>query len=201
MASLLNDYTNHGGLEAADYVGLLKTYAKSQYKDGYPWIAEDLDADTGKWIADIDRSVMYNHSEYTNLVITGLFGLRPELSNDIVVNPLVSDEWNYFCLENVLYNGKNVTILFDRDGSHYGKGAGFQVIVEGEVAHTSADVQSVRFDPNAINSNTDNPATNNPPDANGAALPKYVLPLSIGAIGAAAAGAVVYALCRKKKQA
>ena len=201
MANLLNDYQNHGGVDAEDYAALLRTYANSHYKDGYPWIAEDLDADTGKWIADIDRSVMYNHSEYTNLVITGLFGLRPELSNDIVVNPLVSDEWNYFCLENVLYNGKNVTILFDRDGSHYGKGAGFQVIVEGEVAHTSADVQSVRFDPNAINSNTDNPATNNPPDANGAALPKYVLPLSIGAIGAAAAGAVVYALCRKKKQA
>lgn len=189
MANLLNDYQNHGGVDAEDYAALLRTYANSHYKDGYPWIAEDLDADTGKWIADIDRSVMYNHSEYVNLMITGLLGLRPELSEDIVVNPLVPANWDYFCLENVRYNGKNVTVLFDRDGSRYGKGAGFQIIVDGEVRHTSETVQAVR-----ITEQIDNPKT-----GNGAAISKLLLPIGLGAVGVAAAAAAVFGLNRKRK--
>lgn len=189
MANLLNDYQNHGGVDAEDYAALLRTYANSHYKDGYPWIAEDLDADTGKWIADIDRSVMYNHSEYVNLMITGLLGLRPELSEDIVVNPLVPANWDYFCLEKVRYNGKNVTVLFDRDGSHYGKGAGFQIIVDGEVRHTSETVQAVR-----ITEQIDNPKT-----GNGAAISKLMLPIGLGAVGVAAAAAAVFGLDRKRK--
>lgn len=188
LASLLNDYENHGTMDAEAYASVLQTYANSHYKDGYPWIAEDLDADTGKWIADIDRSVMYNHSEYVNLVITGLFGLRPELSDDIVVNPLVMADWDHFCLEDVRYNGKSVTILFDRDGSHYGQGTGFRVIVDGEVRHTSEKVQAVR-----ITAQTDNPSTGNDGE-----VTKYALPIGMGVVCAAAA-ASAFCLIRKRR--
>lgn len=188
MATLLNDYQNHGGVDAEDYAALLQTYAKSQYKDGYPWIAEDLDADTGKWIADIDRSVMYNHSEYTNLVITGLFGLRPENSDDIVVNPLVPADWDYFCLENVNYNGQSVTILFDRDGSHYGKGTGFQVIVDGVQKHSSENVQQVRI----------TTLENNPSTGRDAALPQVLALMALGVVGIAAVVTAVFTAKRRR---
>ena len=191
LASLLNDYENHGTMDAEAYASMLQTYANSHYKDGYPWIAEDLDADTGKWIADIDRSVMYNHSEYVNLMITGLFGLRPELSDDIAVNPLVPAAWDHFCMENVRYNGQDVTVLFDRDGSHYGKGAGFRVIVNGEVRHTSDTAQAVR-----ISAQNDNP-----PTGSDAAISKYLLLIGFGVAAVAAAGVVAYAVTRKRRKA
>ena len=76
LANLLDNYPQ-GIVTKDDYLTLLTGYANSQYRDGKPWIAEDLDATTGKWIVDLPRSVYYNHSGYADLIVTGLMGLRP----------------------------------------------------------------------------------------------------------------------------
>ena len=53
-------------------------------------------------------------------MITGLIGLRPRMDNTVEVNPLIPEgKWDYFCLDNVLYHGRNLTILWDKDGSRY----------------------------------------------------------------------------------
>ncbi len=132
LANLLNGY-EQTVVAKKDYFLTLQNYAKSQYKDGKPWIAENLDGLTGKWIVDKPRSVFYNHSGFCDLVITGLAGLRPRTDDVIEVNPLVpTDTWDWFCLDNVVYHGRLITILWDKTGKKYGKGKGLKVFVDGK---------------------------------------------------------------------
>jgi hypothetical protein len=59
-------------------------------------------------------------------------GLRPRADDVLEVNPLVPDgTWEYFCLDNILYHGRTLTILYDKNGSRYYMGAGLQILVDG----------------------------------------------------------------------
>ncbi len=136
MANLLNDYTQDV-VHASDYVRLLKQYTAEHYLNGTPDLQEDYNPDTGKVIVGLPRSHHYNHSGYVDLIINGLVGLRPQADDVLEINPLipsdadVSNSIDYFCLENVSYHGQLVTIVYDRDGRHYKKGAGLSAYVNG----------------------------------------------------------------------
>jgi predicted GH43/DUF377 family glycosyl hydrolase len=144
LASFLN-HDGQGPVGREEYLDLLRAYARSHHlrrPDGtvVPWIDEDLDADTGEWIARSilekrgiqDRGKDYNHSTFCDLVITGLCGLRPRPDDVLVVNPLLPrNAWDYFCLDGVSYHGRALTILFDRTGERYGRGKGLRVLVDG----------------------------------------------------------------------
>jgi hypothetical protein len=56
----------------------------------------------------------------------------------IQVNPLVPDStWDWFCLDNVFYHGRRLTIVWDRDGQRYGQQAGLTVSCDGKpIAHS-----------------------------------------------------------------
>jgi len=139
MANLLNDYSQKV-VNAGDYLRLLKQYTRQHYLNGQPDLEEDYNPDTGKVIVGLPRSNHYNHSDYNDLIITGLAGLRPRADNILEINPLIptdpdsTNSIDYFCLENVSYHGHLITILYDRDGSHYGKGAGLSAYVDGRLA-------------------------------------------------------------------
>ena len=144
MANLLNNYTQ-SYVNKADYYALLTKYVKEQYKDGRPYVGEDKHPDEGYWYSDYpDRSEHYLHSTFNDLIINGLVGLRPRADNTIEVNPLVPDAWDWFCLEDIPYHGHSVTILYDRDGSHYKKGRGLSVRVNGRLAASSPVLERVR---------------------------------------------------------
>ncbi len=131
MANLLDNYFQSVVTKEA-YLGQLQRYSRSQQKNGRPWIAEDLDADSGKWIVDLPRSVNYNHSGFADLIITGLVGIRPRANDEVRVEPLVPPgTWKWFCLDGVPYHGKSLTILWDVDGTHYGRGSGLTLFVNG----------------------------------------------------------------------
>lgn len=136
MANLLNDYSQTT-VKPGDYVALLEQYARQHSLDGRPDLQEDYNPDTGAVIVGLPRSHHYNHSGFTNLIITGLAGLRPRADNTLEVNPLIPHETgapnsiDYLCLENVPYHGHSVTILYDRHGTRYKLGAGLQVFVDG----------------------------------------------------------------------
>lgn len=133
MANLLNKHTQPYVADS-NYFDLLETYVESQYYRGRPYIGEYLDEKTGYWLkGDQERSRYYNHSTFNDLIITGLVGLRPRADNVIEVNPLLPDnKWDWFCLDNVLYHGKIITIIWDRTGSKYKKGRGLSVWVNGK---------------------------------------------------------------------
>ncbi len=153
LVNLLNAYRQEY-VSRADYLRLLKIYAGSQRRrleNGtvVPWIDEDLNPDTGEWIArqilyqwgraDKDRGRDYNHSGYCDSIISGLVGLRPHEDDMVEVNPLVPPEtWPYFCLDQVLYHGHELTILYDKTGQRYHHGPGLRLFADGqEIASAS----------------------------------------------------------------
>jgi hypothetical protein len=152
LANLLNGPPQQV-IGAKDYFELLKIYTKShQLKrdDGrvVPWIDENLNPNTGDWIArtrlkawnndtwdagkgGVERGKDYNHSTYCDLVISGLIGLRPRADAIVEVNPLVPQAWASFCLDRVAYHGHLLTILWDRTGENHHRGKGLRVFCDG----------------------------------------------------------------------
>ena len=107
----------------------LKKYTKSQYRRGRPYIGEYLDETDGQWLmGDRERSRYYNHSTYNDLIITGLVGLRPSMDGEIRVQPLIPEEWEYFCIDNLPYHGKLLTIYYDKTGTRYHQGKGLHIL-------------------------------------------------------------------------
>jgi hypothetical protein len=158
LANLLNGPTPPD-VPGLDYFGLFTAYTRSQHirlPSGrvIPWIDEDLDADSGQWLArnilvtqhklPENRGRYYNHSGFADLVITGLIGLRPESGNEVVLHPLVPPgKWKYFALDGVPYHGHLLTILYDWDGTRYGRGAGLQVLCDGRVIAHASKLQTI----------------------------------------------------------
>lgn len=124
-----------------DYFDQLVTYSRSHQQNGKPYIGEYHDEITGEWLIKgpkAERSRYYNHSTFCDLVIGGLVGLVPRKDDTIEVDPLVPTDgptgkpaWDWFCLDGVPYHGHEVTIVWDRDGTHYGRGAGLAIWVDG----------------------------------------------------------------------
>ncbi len=132
LANVLRDYPQQY-VSKADYFDALVTYARSHQYRGKPYIGEYLDEQNGAWLKpDSNRSRYYNHSTFCDLVITGLAGLVPRDDDTVVVDPLIPpDTWDWFCLDNVPYHGRTLTILWDRTGEKYRRGSGLQVFADG----------------------------------------------------------------------
>ncbi len=134
MANLLDNY-QQAVVSKADYFRLFTTYTLSQRKEGRPYIAEAANPDNGSWDGHDTpyHSEHYFHSGYVDLVITGLAGLRPRADDSLEVSPLAPEHWDYFALDNIAYRGREVAIIWDRDGSRYHRGAGLTLWADGRV--------------------------------------------------------------------
>ena len=133
LANVLRDY-RQSLVTKDDYYDAFLTYVHSQHADGKPYIGEYLDETTGQWINGANgRSRYYNHSTFADLLITGVVGLVPRADNTVEVWPLLPEGiWNWFCLDGVKYHGHTLTILWDQDGSRYGRGKGLVVLADGK---------------------------------------------------------------------
>ena len=108
----------------AEYCKLLQQYAQSQYitLDGVkrPWIDEDLDGETGAWIArdwmyerDLpykDRGIDYNHSTFIDLILGGLVGACVE-NGEVKFCPMAKGI--SFTVKGLVINGNSYTVSFD----------------------------------------------------------------------------------------
>ncbi|KAA6313497.1 hypothetical protein EZS27_035738, partial [termite gut metagenome] len=165
LANLLNDQQQRF-VSKQDYFDLLKIYASGHHltkEDGriVPWIDENLNPFTGDWISrtrlktwkngtwdsgkgGVERGKDYNHSTFCDLVISGLIGIRPQDGNQLSVHPLLPEGvWDYFCLENVLYHGKLITVIYDKTGKKYEKGKGLIVLVDGKQVASSRGLSTI----------------------------------------------------------
>ena len=143
------------------YLRLFAEYVRSQHlrlPNGtvIPWIDENLDADTGEWVArailaarhspQAGRGAYYNHSEFADLLITGLIGLRPSADNTITLNPLLPrNAWSYFALDGLPWHRHLLTILYDSTGNHYHRGRGFRLYVDGVLCASRPDLGPLHF--------------------------------------------------------
>ena len=143
MSNLLKNY-RQTVINKSDYFDLLKIYTRSQYKNGQPYIAENLHPETGRWIADFpNRSEHYNHSTYNDLILNGLLGIHPQCGDELVLNPLIPDDWNYFKVDNLTYHGHTIKIMYDKTGLHYPeKRKGLNVFVNGKIVAKNRELQS-----------------------------------------------------------
>lgn len=147
MANVLNNY-EQDYVDKATYYQHMNLYVESQYHRGRPYIGEYLDEVTGYWLkGDQLRSRYYNHSSFADLVITGLMGLRPREDNILEVNPLIpQDQWDWFCLDQVKYHGKTITILWDKTGKKFKKGQGFLLFCNGKKIAQTAQIEKILVD-------------------------------------------------------
>jgi len=131
------------------YFGLMNQYVESMHYRGRPYVGEYLDETTGYWLkGDQERSRYYNHSTFNDLIITGLVGLRPRADETIELNPLIPEkQWDWFCLDNVPYHGKNLTIVWDKTGGKYHIGKGLMLFVNGKKVATSEKLQRLVYRP------------------------------------------------------
>ena len=165
LANVLNDYPQNV-ISKEDFFETLKIFTNSHRFRQIPpsgdtivsdqlWIDENLNPFTGDWLARTrmevqnhnhgfkERGIYYNHSTFNDNIITGLIGLRPSLDNLLTVNPLIPDSWDWFCLDNILYKGHLVTILWDRDGKKYQKGKGLKIYSNGKLIAKSTKIRKL----------------------------------------------------------
>lgn len=134
LSNLLTDYKSHGKMNSSVFYNEFHKYAMSHVMDGKTYLGEYQDEKTGYWLkGDHPRSRFYNHSGYTDLVISDLVGLKPADHNILEIHPLIpEDKWEWFCLDNVYYHGHYITVLWDKTGLKYGKGKGLRVYADGK---------------------------------------------------------------------
>jgi len=144
LANVLQGRTQED-INKRDYFDAFLTYSRSQTYDGLPYIGEYLDEKTGAWLKGRDpRSAYYNHSTFADLIITGVIGLMPRDDDALVVMPLLPEgAWPWFCIDGIRYHGRAITILWDADGTRYGRGAGLSILVDGEKLAQSTRLERV----------------------------------------------------------
>jgi hypothetical protein len=89
------------------------------------------------------------HSMYNSLIVEGVVGLTPRRDAKIELQPAAFD-WNYFLLDRLRYQGKDLTIVWDRpdgDVRYHGYPEGFSLYVDGKQAFTRPQLGHVVYDP------------------------------------------------------
>lgn len=148
LSNLLRNY-EQSYITSEDYYQFLLQYAQCQYidrEDGrrVPCIDENLDPDTGEWLArkilkesgwradkgGYERGKDYNHSMFCDLILSGLLGIGKDDKGKLAVQPLIPEQWDYFMVDNLYFRGKKYRIFYDKTGDKYGKGCGIHVQFE-----------------------------------------------------------------------
>ncbi|MCX2733824.1 discoidin domain-containing protein [Saccharopolyspora sp. NFXS83] len=144
LANRLHDRPEQPHVDRQDYYDLLRGYASTQRKDGRPYVAEAHHPDEDRWLYDArGHSEDYNHSTFTDLVLSGLLGIRPQQDDTARIAPLVPAGWDHFAVEDVPYRGHDLSVSWDRDGSHYGQGSGLRISLDGGEIHRQDDLGPV----------------------------------------------------------
>jgi hypothetical protein len=147
MARAIHSYGENDYLSRNLYWETLQIYSNSHRRinekgESVCWIDENLDPFTGIWLARHmlmergnvynERGKDYNHSTFCDLIISGLIGIQPQTDGSVVIEPLVPEgEWDWFALYRVPCAGKEVSVVYDRTGNHYGCRPGLSVFVDG----------------------------------------------------------------------
>ncbi|KAF1353503.1 Six-hairpin glycosidase-like protein [Delphinella strobiligena] len=134
---------------AAFFQDALQTYVRTDYKDGAPYTAESHYPTIDEWSGDTtNHSEHYFHSTYINNIFTDLLGIRPTLLNELQLFPLIPTNWTHFAVENLLYHGTILTILWDETGTHYKAAnhtAGLSIYSNGTLFYTSKTLRPVNI--------------------------------------------------------
>lgn len=79
-------------------------------------------------------------------VIEDVAGLQARADNKLELSP-IDIGWDYFTANNIRYHGQDLTIVWDKDGSHYGGPAGYSAYLDGQKVFTVDQLVPVIYDP------------------------------------------------------
>ncbi len=89
--------------------------------------------------------IMLGNMNY--IYVEDMGGIQPR-SDDVIELWPIDLGYEHFMVNNLRYHGKDVTIVWDEDGSHYGLGAGYSLFVDGEKKATADALGRFVYDPN-----------------------------------------------------
>ena len=151
IGNLLIDYPSQDTVTSQGLMDLLRQYAR-QHTEGVaangasPWIGEVMHPETGEWLARQlmygsnnklkDRGIWYNHSTFIDLILSVLFGFRAGGPKSFSLFPQAAG-LDWMAIDNLRYQGHDLSLIWDRDGSKYGKGKGLHALVAGKVVASS----------------------------------------------------------------
>jgi len=84
-----------------------------------------------------ERGKDLNHSSFCDLILEGLFGVRPGW-DALLVTPLFPSELSYAVLEDVSVHGRNLCV-------YYRKQEGYQVLLNGRIVYSAATPSPCRI--------------------------------------------------------
>ena len=148
MANLLQDSHQHI-VTKDDYLRLLRQYTRLHGDSARVDLQEDYNPDTGKPIVGLPRSHHYNHSTYNDLILSGLVGIRPHTEDILELNPLLPDTAStelpirYFALLDLRYHDRNISLIYDAEGTHYHSGSGLSVFASGNRIYGPAPLKHI----------------------------------------------------------
>ena len=167
LANFLNNYSNNKTVTKDDYYNLLLQYSrqhKLENENGVTvnWIDENINPYTGDWISrtrlknwdgkgwsdekgGVERGKDYNHSGFTDLILSDLLGIKPNLDNIIEINPLVPDEWEWFAVDNLYYQGKKFSLIWDKTGKKYNRGNGLSLFRDNILVAKSSKIEKITY--------------------------------------------------------
>ena len=165
MANFLTNYSNNKTVSKNNYYNILLQYAK-QHKikndkgETLNWIDENFNPFTGDWISrtrlknwegkgwskdkgGIERGKDYNHSGFCDLVLSDLLGIKPSIDNYIRIKPLIPQNWEWFAAENIPFQGKDISLIWDKTGEKYGLGKGLMLFVDKILVEQKDKIQNI----------------------------------------------------------
>ena len=150
ISGLARSLREHGEWEGGrkTLLDLVNSFARAQYEDGdyqRPHTGEFYRGDTARWLT---RERDYHHSTWADLIISALVGLTPREDDVVEVHPLMPPAseggWTHFCLEDVPYHGRLLTLVWDDPAQPedvYNDGdRGFTVYADGKRLHHQEDL-------------------------------------------------------------
>ena len=167
FANFLNNYSKNKTVNKNDYYNLLLQYSrqhKLENENGVTvnWIDENINPYTGDWISrtrlknwdgkgwseekgGVERGKDYNHSGFTDLILSDLLGIKPNLDNTIEINPLAPDEWEWFAVDNLYIQGKKFSLIWDKTGKKYNRGNGLLLFRDNILVSKSTKIEKITY--------------------------------------------------------
>ena len=170
MANFLNNYSNNKTISKQDYYNIFLQYAnqhklKNDKGETVNWIDENINPFTGDWISrtrlmdwegngwsddkgGVERGKDYNHSGFCDLVLSDLLGIKPNIDKSIEINPLIPEDWEWFAAENINFQGKEISLIWDKTGKYYNLGKGLMLFIDKKLAIKKDKIQKIIFTQN-----------------------------------------------------
>ena len=77
------------------------------------------------------------------MVLSDLLGIKPSINNSIEIRPLIPQNWEWFAAENIPFQGKEISLIWDKTGEKYGLGKGLMLFVDQVLVEQKDKIQKI----------------------------------------------------------